>query len=62
LADEVAAAFPECREYLSGFFSELLAMREIRAIISAQLAPDISSQQRLGLVFERMGRLAAKRK
>jgi hypothetical protein len=57
LAEEVRRASPELRKYLSSEFEALLANRDFLEALPGQLLPDAASQQRLGLVVQRMQQL-----
>jgi predicted nucleotidyltransferase len=57
LAEEVRRASPELQKYLSTEFEALLANRDFLEALPGQLLPDAASQQRLGLVVQRMQQL-----
>jgi len=54
LAEEVSLSEPELRQYLSGELRGLLSNPEFRDALPGHLLPDAASQQRIGLVLERM--------
>jgi predicted nucleotidyltransferase len=54
LADEIHAAPPDLREYLSREFGALLSNRDFIEALPGHLLPDIASQQRLNIVIKRM--------
>jgi hypothetical protein len=54
LGGEIRAAAADLQEYLSREFRALLSNRDFMEALPGHLLPDVSSQQRLGLVVERM--------
>ena len=54
LAREIRAASTDLQEYLSREFGALLSNRAFMEALPGHLLPDVSSQQRLGLVVKRM--------
>jgi predicted nucleotidyltransferase len=54
LADEIHAAPPDLREYLSREFGALLSNRDFIEAMPGHLLPDVASQQRLNIVIKRM--------
>lgn len=57
LVDEVHLAQMDLRKYLSDQFEDLLSNRDFLEALPGHLLPDAASQQRLGLVSERMKQL-----
>lgn len=51
---EVHRASPDLRKYLSQGFRDLLSSRDFLQALPGHLLPDAASQQRLGLVVQRM--------
>jgi hypothetical protein len=51
LADEIHAAPPDLREYLSRELGALLSNRDFIKALPGHLLPDIASQQRLNIVI-----------
>jgi len=58
LENEISNSPEACRQYLVRFFATMLTYRDLRPLIRGHLAPDTSSQQRLGIVIERMRRIS----
>ena len=54
LVDEVRISPVDLRKYLSDAFRELLSNRDFVEALPGHLLPDLASQQRVGLVVERM--------
>jgi hypothetical protein len=57
LTKEVSDAQPELRQYLSDQFLSLLASRDFLEALPGHLLPDDASQQRVGIVIERIRQL-----
>jgi hypothetical protein len=57
LVEEVHLAPPDLRKYFSDEFRGLLSNRNFLDALPGHLLPDHASQQRAGLVLERMKRL-----
>jgi predicted nucleotidyltransferase len=57
IVDEVHRAAANLQNYLSGEFRALLSNRDFREALPGHLLPDAASQQRLGLVVNRMQQL-----
>ena len=60
LASEVKETDPQLRDFLAAEFSALLANRDFLEALPGYLLPDSASQQRIGLVVERMKQVAAR--
>jgi predicted nucleotidyltransferase len=60
LVGEVHLAAADLRNYLSDEFKDLLSNRDFLEALPGHLLPDAASQQRLGLVLERMKQLVLK--
>jgi predicted nucleotidyltransferase len=58
LADELFAAPADLAGFVSGTLNQLLATQAFRDALPGHLPPDAASQARLGLVLDRMRRLA----
>jgi len=54
IVEEARSAEPALRQYLNTEFKSLLSNREFQDALPGHLLPDTASQQRLGLVLERM--------
>lgn len=54
LGEEVAASDAGLRRYLRDEFSNLLANAEFRDALPGHLLPDVASQQRIGIVSDRI--------
>jgi predicted nucleotidyltransferase len=61
IVEEVRSAEQELWQYLNTEFKALLGNRDFREALSGYLLPDTASQQRLGLVLERMEQLTLNR-
>ncbi|HTS34733.1 MAG TPA: hypothetical protein VMH04_03615 [Candidatus Solibacter sp.] len=57
LIDEISQSVPEIRQYLCDEFRALLSNREFLDALPGHLLPDEASQQRIGLIVERMRKL-----
>jgi len=61
LTDEIHAAPPDLREYLSREFGALLSNRDFIEALPGHLLPDIASQQRLNIVIKRIQQFVTER-
>jgi hypothetical protein len=57
LVDEARISLVDLRKYLSDAFRGLLSNRDFIEALPGHLLPDSASQQRVGLVVERMKKL-----
>jgi hypothetical protein len=57
LGDEVHLAPADLQKYLSNQFEDLISNRDFVEALPGHLLPDAASQQRLGIVLERMKQL-----
>lgn len=60
LVDEIRLAPADLQEYLSAEFGALLLSHDFLDALPGHLLPDSASQQRLGLVLNRMRQLVVK--
>jgi 3-methyladenine DNA glycosylase/8-oxoguanine DNA glycosylase len=58
LVEEVRLAESDLQQYLQDEFRHFLQNRDFLSALPGHLLPDPASQQRLGLILERMRRLA----
>jgi hypothetical protein len=61
IVEEIHSAQPELRQYLDTEFKALLSSREFREALPGHLLSDAASQERLGLVLDRMEKLTLDR-
>jgi predicted nucleotidyltransferase len=59
LAEEVSAAQPQLRTYVSGAFRQLLMDQQFLQALAGHLPPDDASQARAGVIIDRMRHIAS---
>lgn len=59
LAMEISGTEPECKEYLAGWFTDILRSPAVFDVIPFHLPPHGAGQSRLQIVLERMKRISA---